>query len=65
MSLVECFRLLCTTRSPSDEIEDKYLAEMPVIPGCQTRGGTWAEALDHVHSVVAEARSIESIPSCR
>ena len=38
-------------RSPSVETEDKYLAEIPALPGCRAWGDTRVEALDHIHSV--------------
>ncbi len=45
------YRLFCTVRGPSKETEDKYLAEIPVLPGCRAWGDTEAEALDYVRSV--------------
>ena len=45
------YRFLCTVRDPSEETEDKFLAEIPALPGCRAWGDTEAEALDYVRSV--------------
>ena len=42
---------MCTIRGPSEETEDKYLAEIPALPGCRAWGDTEAEALDYARSV--------------
>ena len=38
---------------PSQETEDKYLAEIPALPGCRAWGDTPEEALDILSSVAA------------
>ena len=45
------YRFVCTVRGPSEETEDKYLAEIPALPGCRAWGDTKAEALDLIRSV--------------
>ena len=45
------YRFVCTVRGPSEETEDKYLAEIPTLPGCRAWGDTKAEALDLIRSV--------------
>ena len=45
------YRFVCTLHGPSEETEDKYLAEIPAMPGCRAWGGTKAEALELIHSV--------------
>ena len=38
---------------PSEETEDKYLVEVPALPGCRAWGDSPTEALDHIQSVAA------------
>ena len=38
-------------REPSEEAEDIYLAEIPVLPGCRAWGETAAKALENLQSV--------------
>ena len=38
------YRFVCTIRGPSEETEEKYLAEIPALPGCRAWGDTRAEA---------------------
>ena len=45
------YRFVCTVRGPSDETEDKYLAEISALPGCRVWGDTKGEALDLIRSV--------------
>ena len=45
------YRFVCTIRGPSEETEDKHLAEIPAMPGCRAWGDTKAEALDLIRSV--------------
>ena len=39
---------------PGDETEDKYMAEIPLLPGCRAWGNTPAEALEYLQSVATE-----------
>ena len=48
------YRLAYTMRGPSEDTEDMYLAEVPVLPGCRAWGETPELALDYLESV-AEA----------
>jgi len=48
------YRLPYTLRAPSEETEDMYLAEVPVLPGCRARGATAEEALFNLEGVAAE-----------
>ena len=48
------YRLPYTLRAPSDETEDMYLAEVPVLPGCREWGATDEEALLHLEGVAAD-----------
>ena len=45
------YRLPATIRPPSPDTEDKYLAEVPVLPGCRAWGDTLSDALMYVQSV--------------
>ena len=38
---------------PTVETEDKYLAEIPILPGCRAWGDTGTEALENLQSVAA------------
>ena len=39
---------------PSDETENKYMAEVPLLSGCRAWGDTPEEALEILRSVAAE-----------
>ena len=39
---------------PSEETENKYMAEIPLLSGCRAWGDTPAEALEILRSVAAE-----------
>jgi predicted RNase H-like HicB family nuclease len=45
------YRLPVTVRPPGPDTEDKYLAEIPVLPGCRAWGDTLSDALMYVQSV--------------
>ena len=47
------YRLAYTMRPPSYDTEDKYLAEVPALPGCRAWGDTPEEALEYLESVAA------------
>ena len=53
MTEMALFRLPVTVRPPGPEAEDKYLAEVPSLPGCRAWGDTVDDALSYVHSVAA------------
>lgn len=48
------YRLSVVMRQPSEETEDKYLAEIAARPGCRAWGDTPPEALENLRSVVGE-----------
>lgn len=50
---MKLYRLPVTLTPPSEDTGDKYMAEVPVLPGCRAWGDTPAEAVDYVHSVAA------------
>jgi predicted RNase H-like HicB family nuclease len=50
---MKLYRLPFTLHEPSDETEDKYLAELPSLPGCRAWGDSAAEALENLQSVAA------------
>ncbi len=47
------YKLRYVMHDPSEETEDKYLAEIPALPGCRAWGDTTEEALDILASVAA------------
>ena len=47
------YKLSVAMHAPSEETEGKYLAEIPVLPGCRAWGDTPEEALDILQSVAA------------
>lgn len=47
------YRMPVIVRSPAAETEDKYLVEVPVLPGCRAWGDTMAEALMYAQGVAA------------
>jgi predicted RNase H-like HicB family nuclease len=50
---MDLYRLRAVLREPSDETENKYLAEIPDLPGCRAWGDTSAQALESLQSVAA------------
>ena len=48
------YRLPYLLRAPSEETENMYLAEIPVLPGCRAWGATAAEALFNLEGVAAD-----------
>lgn len=48
------YRLPVIMHQPSEETEYKYMAEVPILPGCRAWGDTPAVALDNLHSVAGE-----------
>ena len=47
------YRLRSVLREPSEETENKFLAEIPDLPGCRAWGNTAAEALENLQCVAA------------
>ena len=50
----EQYKLPYTLRAPSEDTEDMYLAEVPVLPGCRAWGATAEEALHNLEGVAAD-----------
>ena len=48
------YRLPVTIYEPSEDTEFKYLAEVPILPGCRAWGDTPAKALENLQSVASE-----------
>ena len=51
---MKLYRLTVVVRGPNEETEDKYLAEVPALPGCRAWGDTPGQALDYVYSVATQ-----------
>ncbi len=45
------YKLSYVMHDPCEKTEDKYLAEIPALPGCRAWGDTPAEALDILQSM--------------
>ena len=52
-STMKLYKLPIVIQEPSDETEDKFMAEVPSLPGCRAWGDTPAEVLENLHSVAA------------
>ena len=50
---MKLYRLAIVMHGPSENTEEKYLGEIPAIPGCQAWGDTAAEALENLQGVAA------------
>lgn len=48
------YRLPVIMYQPSEDTEYKYMAEVPVLPGCRAWGDTPAKALEYLQSVATE-----------
>jgi predicted RNase H-like HicB family nuclease len=48
------YRLPVLMHPPSEETENKYLAEIPLLSGCRAWGDTPDEAMEILRSVAAE-----------
>ena len=48
---MKLYRLSLVMREPSDETENKYMAEVPALPGCRAWGDTAADALGNLQSL--------------
>ena len=47
------YELRYVMHEPSEDTEDKYVAEIPALPGCRAWGDTPEDALDILQSVAA------------
>lgn len=50
---MKLYRLPVVICEPSEDTEDKYMAEVPILPGCRAWGDTPAEVLENLQSVAA------------
>ena len=50
---MKLYRLPLLIREPSKDTEDKYMAEVPALPGCRAWRDSAAEALENLQSVAA------------
>ena len=50
---MKLYRLALVMHEPSEDTENKYLAEVPALPGCRAWGDTAAEALRNIQGVAA------------
>ena len=48
---MKLYRLSLLMHEPSEDTENKYMAEIPALPGCRAWGDTAAEALENLQSV--------------
>lgn len=48
---MKLYRLPFVLHEPSEDTEDKFMAEIPILPGCRAWGDTAAEALENLQSV--------------
>ena len=48
------YKLPVVMYQPSDDTEHKYMAEIPLLPGCRSWGDTPAEAIENLQSVASE-----------
>ncbi len=48
------YRLPVIMHQPSEDTENKYMAEVPLLTGCRAWGDTPAEALENLRSVAGE-----------
>ncbi len=48
---MKIYKLPLMLHAPSNDTEDKYLAEVPVLPGCRAWGDTASEAIENLQSV--------------
>ena len=57
---MKLYRMKFVLREPSEETEDRYLGEIPDLPGCRAWGDTAAQAVENLQSVATAF-----IESCR
>jgi predicted RNase H-like HicB family nuclease len=50
---MKLYKLPTTVEEPSEDSGGKYVAEVPMLPGCRAWGDSAAEAVDHLQSVAA------------
>ena len=50
---MKLYRLALVMHEPSEDTEEKYMAEVPDLPVCRAWGDTAAETLETIQSVAA------------
>ena len=50
---MKLYKLSLVIHQPSEETEDKYMAEVPALPGCRAWGDTPTEVMENLQSVAA------------
>ena len=50
---MKLYKLHLVIYEPSAETEDKYMAEVPALPGCRAWGETPTEVMENLQSVAA------------
>ncbi len=50
---MKLYKLPLIIHEPSEETEDKYMAEVPALPGCRAWGDTPTEVMENLQSVAA------------
>jgi len=48
------YKLPVVMNEPSEETENKYMAEIPILKGCRAWGDSPAEAMENLQSVAGE-----------
>ena len=48
---MKLYRLSLVMHEPSEETENKYMAEVPALPGCRAWGDTAADALGNLQNL--------------
>ena len=51
---MKLYKLPLVINESSEDTENKYMAEIPLLPGCRAWGETAAEVLENLQSVAAE-----------
>ena len=50
---MKLYKLRLVIYEPSEETEDKYMAEVPALPGCRAWGDSPTEVMENLQSVAA------------
>ena len=50
---MKLYKLRLVIHEPSEETEDKYMAEVPALSGCRAWGHSPTEVIDNLQSVAA------------
>ena len=50
---MKLYKIRFVMHKPSEDTEDKFMAEIPALPGCRAWGDTTTQALENLQSVAA------------